>query len=156
MGKKKQYYFMYKGKKYETGTIIKIKPWRSSLIEYPVEEITFEWYVPEMDMYVFRYTSTYGTKGSGMTGDKFKEYLIYPTNKIDEYVVREHRMLMENNKLTFSKELGIPELLFAWMIYIVLMGVTFIFNGFYFYWALISFCFFSYRHKKLKEYGYKD
>ena len=114
-----------------------------------------KWYVPESDLYVFRYTSTYGTKGVGMYGDQFNEYLICPTNKIDEYTVRDHQMRAENNKLTFIKELQIDSMFFAWLWYIVLMGITFIFNGFYVYWAVISFTFFIYRYVKLKEEGYK-
>lgn len=155
MSKKKQYYFMYNGERIETGRVLKFKPWKGCVGEHSVEEITFEWYVPEMDLYVFKYTSTYGTKGYGMYGNKFKEYLIGPTNKTNEYVVKEHQMRMENNKLTFAKELQIDSMFLAWMWYIVLMGITFIFNGFYFYWAVISFCFFIYRYGKLKEEGYK-
>ena len=155
MSKKKQYYFIYNGKRIETGTILKIKPWRPSSVEQPVEEITFEWYVPEMDLYVFKYTSTYGTKGSGMRGDELKKYLIHPTNKINTYVVQEHQMRMENNKLTFGKELQIDSMFFAWMWYIVLMAITFIFNGFVFYWIFLSICFYIYRNGKLKEEGYK-
>lgn len=156
MSKKKQYYFMYKGRKIETGTILKIKSWKPSSVEESIEEIVFEWYVPEMDLYVFKYTSTYGTKGSGMNGDKFKKYLVCPTNKMDSYVVKEHQMRMENNKLTFIKELQIDSMFFAWMWYIVLMGVTLIFNGFPIYWAVISLCFFIYRYGKLKDGGYKE
>lgn len=149
MGKKKQYYFMYNGRKIETGTILKIKPWCGC------EEVIFEWYVPEMDLYVFKYKDRYGTAGSGMYGSEFYKYFICPTNKMDSYVVKEHQMRMENNKLTFAKELQIDGLFFAWLWYIMLMAITFIFNGFIFYWAVISFCFFVYRHTKLKEGGYK-
>lgn len=155
MSKKKQYYFIYNGRKIETGTILKIKPWHSSMGEDFVDKVTFEWYVPEMDLYVFKYTSTYGTKGFGMQGDKFREYLIGPTNQMDEYVVRSHQMRMENNQLTFMKELQIDGMLIAWMWYIALMAITLIFNGFYFYWAAINLCFFIYRNAKLKEEGYK-
>lgn len=149
MSKKKQYYFMYNGRKIEPGAILKIKPWCGC------EEIIFDWYVPESDLYVFRYKGKNGIVGSGMRGDEFKKYLIGPTNKVNEYVVKEHQMRMENNKLTFTKELQIDSMFLAWMWYIVLIGITFIFNGFYFYWAVISFCFFIYRYRKLKEEGYK-
>ena len=155
MGKKKQYYFIYNGRKIETGTILKIKPWHSCLEERYVEEITFEWYVPEIDLYVLKYTSTYGTKGVGMRGDQFRELLICPTNKMNKYVVRDHQMRMETNKLTFAKELQIDGMLIAWLWYIVLMAVTLIFVGFPLYWAVISACFFIYRQGKLKEEGYK-
>ena len=149
MSKKKQYYFMYKGRKIEPGTVLKIKPWCG------VEEIIFEWYVPDADLYVFKYKGKNGVVGSGMHGDEFKRYFMYPTNKMDEYVVREHQMRMENNKLTFGKELAIDGMLIAWMWYIVLMAVTLIFNGFYLYWIFINVCFFIYRYGKLKEEGYK-
>lgn len=149
MIKKKQYYFMYNNLKIETGTILKIKPW------YGCEEIIFEWYVPDGDMYVFKYKGKNGIVGSGMRGDEFRQYLLCPTNKKNESVVREHQIKMESNQLTLGKELQIDGLFFGWMWYLVLMGITFIFNGFYFYWAAISFCFFVYRYGKLKEEGYK-
>ena len=155
MNNNKQYYFIYNGKRIETGTILKIKPWRNSMGECFVEEIVFEWYVPEIDLYVFRYTSNYGTKGSGMYGYIFKEYLICPTSKMDVYVVRDHNMLMENNNLTFVKELQVDGMAIAWLWYVVLMAVTLIFNGFIVYWVLINLCFFIYRYGKLKEEGYK-
>ena len=151
----KQYYFIYNGERFETGAILKIKPWHNCIGEAYVEEITFKWYVPESDLYVLEYTSTYGTKGIGMRGNELRKYLICPTNKMNEYVVMEHQMRMEINKLTFIKELQVDGLFFAWLWYIVLMGITLIFNGFYFYWAIISLCFFSYRGKKLREEGYR-
>ena len=149
MYKKKQYYFMHNGRKIEPGTILKIKPWCG------VEEVIFEWYVPELDLYVFKYKGENGMVGSGMRGDEFKRYFLHPTNRRDNYIVRDHQMRMESNQLTFAKELAIDGMLIAWLWYIVLMAVTLIFNGFIFYWAFISLCFFIYRQGKLKEEGYK-
>ena len=150
MAKKKQYYFLYNGRKIEPGAILKIKPWQG------IEEIIFERYVPEADLYVFRYRGKNGLVGSGMHGNEFKEHFLHPTYRVDEYVAKEHQMKMENWKLTFSKEIQIEGMLFAWVIYIILMGLTLIFNGFFLYWILISVCFFIYRHGKLKDAGYKD
>lgn len=155
MSKKKQYYFIYQEKMIVPGAILKVKSWKPSMIEAPVNEVVFEWYVPDMDLYVLRYTSTYGTKKIGMYGDEFKRIFIYPTNQMDKYVVRDHQIRMENNKLTFLKELKIDGMFFAWLWYIVLMAITFIFNGRIFYWIVISICFLIYRYGKLKEEGYK-
>ena len=90
-----------------------------------------------------------------MHGDEFKRYFLYPTNRMDEYMAKEHQMRMENNRLTFGKELAVDGMLIAWLWYVVLMAVTLIFNGFYLYWIFISICFFIYRYGKLKEEGYK-
>ena len=151
----KQYYFIYKGKIYETGTVIKIKPWHGGVKNTCVEELYFEWYVPESDLYVLEYKSPNGRKGIGMTGEQLKKYFLYPTNQMDKCVTKRHQMRMENDKLTFGRELAIDGMLIAWLWYIVLMAVTFIFNGRIFYWAVISSCFFLYRYTKLKEEGYK-
>ena len=152
MRNNKQYYFMYHGRRVEPGTILKIKPWCG------VEEVIFEWYVPESDIYVLKYFNSrnvHGMTGVGMHGEEFRRLLISPTNKMDKWVVQSYQMRMENNKLTFIKELQVDGMLIAWLWYVVLMVVTLIFNGFYLYWAFISFCFFVYRYGKLKEEGYK-
>ena len=149
MTKKKQYYFIYNGTIIKPGAILKIRPWRG------VEEVIFEWYVPEMDLYVFKYKGRNGMVGSGMTGVEFKQYLICPTGEIDEYITREYQVKMETDKLTFAKELEIDGMAIAWLWFIVLMAVTFIFNGNLFYWVVISICFFIYRYGKLREEGYK-
>ena len=60
MKSNKQYYFIYNGEKIETGRVLKIKPWKNSFKEYSVEEIIFEWYVPEADLYVFKYHTLFG------------------------------------------------------------------------------------------------
>ena len=39
----KQYYFIYNGERFETGAILKIKPWHNCIGEAYVEEITFKW-----------------------------------------------------------------------------------------------------------------
>lgn len=149
MSARKQYYFMHNGKRYEPGTILKIKPYCKA------EELYFEWYVPESDLYVFEYIGPHGRVGVGMRGTELQQYLICVTDEVDQCVARKHAMRMENNKLTFTKELEIDGMLIAWLWYIVLMAVTLLFNGFYFYWAIISFCFFIYRYGKLVEEGYK-
>lgn len=156
MSKKKQYYFIYDGKKVKTGTVLKIKPRRVGNFGNYVEEVIFEWYVPEIDLYVLRYRNVYSANGVGMYGNEFREYFICPMNMIDENVVRDHNMRMENNKLTLAKELHIDGMFIAWLWYVVLMGVTLIFNGRIFYWAFISLCFFVYRNTKLKREGYKE
>lgn len=149
MANRKQYYFIYNGRRVEPGAILQFKPWRG------VEEVVFEWYVPDMDLYVIKYKSPYGMKGTGIYGDEFKKHFVRVTSKMDEYVVRDHQMRMESNKLTFGKELQVDGMFLAWLWYIVLMAVTFIFVGRIFYWAVISVCFFIYRYGKLKEEGYK-
>lgn len=155
MGRKRQYYFMYKGTEVNVGTIIKIKPWHGSPGDPYIDEVTFKYYVPEIDLYVIKYTSPYGNKEIGMYGSEFKKYLVHPTGKIDESTIREYQMAIESNRLTFLKELHVDGMLIAWMWYIVLMCITLIFNGFICYWIVISICFFIYRNNKLREAGYK-
>lgn len=159
MAVKKQYYFIYNGRRYESGTVLKFRPWRSSNLEQQVEEVIFEWYLPESDKYVLKYHSTYnvnGMTGVGMDGAEFRKHFIAPTNKVNESVAKSHKMRMENSKITWEKEIAIEGMLFAWVCYLVLMGISFVFNGRVFYWALISFCFFIYRTGKLKEHGYSN
>lgn len=152
---KKQYYFMYHGVRVDSGAVLKIKPWRNNINDQYVEEVTFEWYIPEKDLYVLRYENINGTKGASMDGSTFRRYFIGLPGKVNEQVVREHNMRMENSQLTFAQEINIDGMAIAWLWYIVLMGVTLIFNGFYLYWIFISACFFLYRYGKLKEEGYK-
>ena len=156
MAVQKQYDVMYHGMKIKTGDVLKIKPWRNNMNDCYVEEVVFEWYLPEKDLYVLRYENIHGTKGASMDGNTFRRYFVGPAGKANEQIVIEHSMRMENSQLTFAQELNIDGMAIAWLWYVVLMGVTFIFNGFYLYWIFISFCFFLYRYGKLKEEGYKQ
>ena len=83
MSARKQYYFMHNGKRYEPGTVLKIKPYCG------FEEVYFQWYVPESDLYVF--------KGVGIRGDVLRDHLICVTDEVNPYVARNHAMRMENN-----------------------------------------------------------
>ena len=143
-------YFIHQGKRYEYGTIVKINTYDGE------KEMTFINYNPEKGQYLFKVDDTWCKEGY-----KFREYnrealnenLIEITDKIDTIYVKNHPIIQD--ELTFTKELRVDGLLLAWVWYIFLMGITLIFNGRLFYWAVISFVFFIYRYGKLKEEGYK-
>ena len=159
MGKKiesdRQYYFMYNNNRIECGTILKFKLIPNFDKTYFGEEVTFLWYNSKEDVYWIMYSSFRGVNTRGIMGDNFKKFLIEPTNKVNQYVIEQHEKVEENRKLTFSKELKLDGMAYAWIWYIFLMGITTIFVGNIYYWIVISVIFFSYRERKIKEGGYK-
>lgn len=64
-------------------------------------------------------------------------------------------VIVNNKKYTFSDELNIDCLLFAWIWYVFIMTVGVIFYDRIVIWIFASIIFFNYRNKKLKEAGYK-
>lgn len=144
-------YFIHKGKRYAYGTIIRVKHGKGERLE------TFVACDPEKNYYRFKFDNNNCRDGYmyiTYTKERLNEYLIEITNKIDTKFVEWHP-INPPYKPTFKDELEIDGMFIAWLWYIVLIAVTLIFNGFYFYWALISFGFFIYRYGKLKEEGYK-
>lgn len=143
----------YNGKQYEYGTIVKIK--------YGKEiEATFYVCDPEEDYYMFAVKDNKCKDGYfyfTYTKQRLKENLIEITDDINITFVQWNpiRQTYVSNSPTFKEELGIDGMFIAWVWYVFLMGVTLFFNGQIFYWAFISFIFFDYRKKKLREEGYK-
>ena len=56
---------------------------------------------------------------------------------------------------TLGEEMNVPDLGLAWIWYIIIMAVSFIFTDRLFIWVIASVIFFNYRKKKLREAGYK-
>lgn len=146
--------FKYNNKYYDYGTIIKAK------IQNKETKITFISYNTESKKYLFK-INAYNYKDGyylvSYTEQEFKNSIIEVTDMIDIKYVQWHP-LQDNstaNKLTFMDELKVDGLFIAWLWYIFLMGITFIFIGRIFYWTVISLGFFIYRYGKLKEEGYK-
>lgn len=144
----KQNYFVYKDKKYYSGTIVSLL--KISNISYSMyrENAEFLWYDTE--------TKEYNVKICG------KEY-IYSKERFDNAFVGIHdhtevvinKWNKDKKRLTFFGELNVDGLFIAWMWYIFIMVVAIIFYDRFVIWFWASAVFFSYRNKKLKEAGYK-
>ena len=147
-----QRYFDYNGKRYGYGTIIKVK-WRYGEEKF----MTFTHYDAVKGYYTFKYDDSMcksGYKFFVYTLDTLTENLIEITDQIDVTYVNNHP-LVQPRKATFKEELQIDKMIVAWAWYIVLMAITFVFNGRIFYWIILSLCFWVYRFITLKEEGYK-
>ena len=148
----RQKFFIYKGKKYPSGAILKIKPTVGrTAYPYPVkfEEGTFVCY----DTQTLHYFVKVGGTMNLLSEKGFLDLLVEPTDRINhEFLAK----VAEESRWTFSRELAIEGMPLAWLWYIFLMGITLIFNGALVYWTIISVIFFTHRNKKLKEAGYKE
>lgn len=147
-------YFIYKGKRYEYGTIVKLQ-YRD------ITEAIFIVCDPEEDYYMFAFKNENckdGYYNCRYTKRDLQDQMIEITDKIDTNYIECNPLqsVREINTLTFKEELSIDGIFIAWIWYIVLMAITLIFNEFYLYWIVISVCFFAYRSKKIKEEGYKQ
>ena len=143
-----QNYFVYKGKRYDTGTIVilsrfdiyskRICDTKSKFLYYDTEscEYVFDIYGKE-----YKYSEQY-------FNDNFVS--IY-----DPEIKYTHAQQQQKNSHTISDELNIDGLFIAWMWYIFIMIVGFIFYDRIGIWIFASIVFFNYRNKKLKEAGYK-
>lgn len=146
-----QYYFDYNGKRYGHGTIVRVK-WGNS-----EKTMIFAHCDLEKGYYEFKFEARNtrdGYIGFSYTPERLQKDLLEVTNRIDTKYVEWHP-IRAPRKTTFKDELEIEGMLIAWAWYIVLMVVTFIFNGFIFYWAFFSICFWIYRMDKLKKEGFK-
>jgi hypothetical protein len=146
----KENHFTYKGMKYKSGTILKIKPTvgRANPSPKMFEEATFMFYNTDSEKYFIQVGgTTYLLREQG-----FFDILIYPMDRINNNYLA---AVAEEERWSFGKELAIDNMPVAWIWYIFLMGLTFIFNGRIFYWIFISIIFFAYRNKKLREEGYR-
>lgn len=141
----KEKYFVYKGKKYNSGTTIII--WWTCTFARTVmrTNATFIEHDADNERYI---VEIYG-KNYTYSEDHFYRVLcaVVDNNKVNvSKTPKEH---------TFSDELSIDGLLIAWIWYIFIMAVGIIFYDRIAIWILASVIFFNYRKKKLKEAGYK-
>lgn len=141
----KEKYFIYKDKRYPSGTIINI------------------WWVCTFTKSVMRANATFIEHNVDTD-----QYIVEVYGKREAYekkhfynalccVVENHPVNVPKSpkQHTFVNELGIDGLLIAWIWYIFIMVVGVIFYDRIGIWILASVIFFNYRKKKLKEAGYK-
>lgn len=144
----RQNYFVYNGKRYNSGTIIVIK-WCNNITRTVLNtRATFIDYNTERKEYT---VEVYGNKYV-YTEDKFLKVLC---NVVDADDKINGNIQSEQKRYTFTDELNIDGLLIAWIWYIFIMVVGIIFHDRIGIWILTSVIFFNYRDKKLKEVGYK-
>ena len=133
----RQNYFVYNGKKYYTGTIIKAK------VRDYVHEVIF--YYEENGYYIFKDTIPYGNDGFSAPEKIFFQRLVEVTDKKDMRVIPIKKK---------RNELEIDWLFVGWLWYIFIMLVSSIFVGNVFCWILASIIFFTWRKNKINEEGY--
>lgn len=146
----KQNYFMYNGQKYYTGTKIKIKVYNGYGNRPEIAE--FINYDTETNKYSFT------VNGTMYTYDKrgWSSYFMGVCDNIQSKTQAATQYEPTIKEWTFRKELDVDGMLNAWMWYVLLMGITTIFQGNILYWTVISGIFFKYRDGKLRKAGYKE
>ena len=144
----KQYYFYHNGRQITSGTILKFKPY---CIDYfwklYTEEVTFIWYEPNTGFYYIQV----GNRGERIPKDKFDYYFIAPTITQDVEFINQQKANEDKSSMTFMEELQIDGMFLAWLWLIFLLAITFIFKGFYIYWAVIIAVFICYRSSKIQQ-----
>lgn len=128
-------YFVWKGVKYYTGTVIVVND-----MGRPVEA-AFVCYDKTYNHYVYKIKDWQ----CSVRPNQFKELLIEVTNK------RNDKVRMPAVKTL--KDSQIDGLFLGWVWYIFLMAVSTIFKYNFLWWALISFGFFTMRADKIKKEG---
>lgn len=136
-----QDHFTYKGNTYYTGAVFKVKECEYILGVYETEA-AFVTYSPKKKQIVFKVNGKLHT----ILFSNVHAYIVAPTDKKDNSV----HCPVKKQKSEFAIE-GMHD---AWIWYVVLMAITTIFKGNIFYWGLISWVFFSWRSKKIKNEGY--
>lgn len=149
----KQDYFIYKGHKYNAGTIIKIRQYDSIAYRPYETEAIFISCDPQKDKYEFK------AKGHTYYYPKsmFDNILLGVTNQLDTSCISvpQEQYNQKNKNPPLEKELNVDGLLIAWIWYIFIMIIATIFNGNIVIWMVVSVVFFRYRNKKLREAGLK-
>ena len=131
-------YFIFNGKKYYTGTVVKTND-----TTY-MPEATFVCYDERYGDYVFR-SKGRTTRGLRVLESRMQECIIDVTDKVDTSV-----KMPEVKK---KNDAHIDGLFLGWVWYIFLMGISVIFKDVIGLWIIISVVFFSWRSKKIKEEG---
>ena len=152
-----QRYFIYNGKTYPSGTIIKMRIQDQITKKEREENLIFS-SVSGNNVYACREMVI--KKYYCFSENDFCSAIIEVTDKIHpDYIAAESMRQLQieryNRKPTLSEQMNIPSLGIAWIWYIIIMAVAIIFNDRVGIWLLASVIFFSYRKKKLREEGYK-
>lgn len=139
----KQDYFVYNGTKYYTGTEIMI-------LRYPCSDSIasdyayFMFYDTDADLVWYKMRFTGQNRGCSMKA--FLKYIGSITGNVNQNI-----HMPETKQL---KDSQIPKLFIGWAWYIFLMCILFIFKDRFVYWGLLSFAFFNWRNKVIKEEGH--
>lgn len=136
----KQNYFMYNGKKYETGTVLKIKSYRNT---NEVHKVIFNY--ANSGYYTYKDATPYGRNGATIPEKVFFELLVEVTEEKDMRVVPIKKK---------RNELEIDNMLIAWIWYIIITLFCSICTGGIVGVVICSIVFFKWRSKKIKEEGY--
>lgn len=153
----KQDYFVYKGKKYYSGTILIFKSGCTRPYGETEYEVVFVAYLPDSNRYLI--TTPGNTACSSYPQNVFYAYLLKVTDKVDSRYANQitnTAFKNKNAKHSFADELNIDSLFLAWIWYIFIMAISIIFNGFWLIWIVASYIFFDYRKEKLRKAGYKQ
>lgn len=144
----KQTYFVYNGKRYNSGTFIVLSQFNHMAMKVCKNKVKFVWYDSE--------TNEYGIEECGNIYTYSGEYFSNSFIGIYEEIKQVSQVQNQAQKLhTFSDELAIDGLFIAWVWYVFIMLVGVIFYDIIGIWIFASVVFFNYRDKKLKEAGYK-
>lgn len=129
-------YFVFEGKKYYTGTVVK------TANVYRMPEVTFVCCEEKWNQYRFR-----DKKGCGLIvpESRMKDTIIAVTDQVDTSV----RM----PEIRKKRDAHIDGLFYAWVWYIFLMVVSTIFYDRIMMWIIFSVAFFVYRAIKIEEGG---
>ena len=145
-------YFVYDGKKYNTGTVIYIK--ESNLYAgYDIEEeVVFLGYYDIQNKYVIM--SKDGL--CFISEENFYKKLICVTEKMNKNYINwayKYNEKYVNEFKTFKDELNVDGMFVAWMWYIIVMVFALFMNDRIIAWIFASIVFFNYRKNKLKDGG---
>ena len=144
----KQDYFVHKGKKILSGTVIVFKN----------KEVIFLAYSSDTDRYFLGSTERHYVES--WPKDIFERYITCVTDKIDnkyQYWCEQKFVSTPATKESkFTNEINNDNLFLAWIWYIFIMAISIIFNGFWLIWIVASCIFFDYRKEKLRKAGYKQ
>lgn len=129
-------YFVFEGKKYYTGTIVK-----TSNTKY-TPETAFICYDEKWKLYRFK-----DKQGRGLMvpESRMQDTIIGVTDRIDTTI--------KMPEIRKKSDAHIDGLLYAWIWYIFLMVISTIFYDRVMLWVIFSVAFFAYRAAKIKEEG---
>ena len=147
----RELYFYHNKQRYECGTVVVLY---DDYFKDTYERV-FLYYLPDSDMFTLQRKE--GGAWLGMSGREFRNNIIEVKNEICETMRNGFisKTGSYNRKPTFKEELMDDNLLIAWIWYVFIMGISIILNDCIAIWIFASFVFFKYRHKKLRERGFK-
>lgn len=137
----KYHYFDYNGERYYAGAKFKIRCEYS----YDIRDAYFvSWCDHDPNLCLVRTVYPW----PGRTAD-----IWVPLNEMSERIIEmyeENHYVETSGKIRYFRDIDIPELFFGWIIYLMSMGILFIFNDRWLGWIVGSIYFFCWR-KKIKE-----